>query len=87
MGSADESNTARIQALCEERDFARQQLALANQTLATKNRQLEEGERKLLNADSQSMSMLTDANRREIAYQQELQNQKSQLEACKKEFF
>jgi hypothetical protein len=51
MGSADESNTARIQALCEERDFARQQLALANQTLATKNRQLEEGERKLLTAD------------------------------------
>ena len=29
----------------------------------------------------------TDANRREIAYQQELQRQKSQLEACQKEFF
>jgi hypothetical protein len=37
--------------------------------LAAKHRQLEEGERKLLTADSQSMSMMTDANRREIAYQ------------------
>jgi hypothetical protein len=69
MGSTEETNTARIQALCEERDFARQQLALANQALADKHRQLEEGERKLLTADSQSMGMMTDANRREIAYQ------------------
>jgi len=31
------------------------------------------------------MNMLTDANRRELAYQQELESQKSLLEACKKE--
>jgi hypothetical protein len=72
MGSFEESATARIHALSEERDFARQQLTLANQALADKNRQLEEGKRKLLTADSQSMSMLTDAKRRELAYQQEL---------------
>jgi hypothetical protein len=38
MGNTEETNTARIQALCEERDFARQQLALANQALADKHR-------------------------------------------------
>jgi uncharacterized membrane-anchored protein YhcB (DUF1043 family) len=55
--------------------------------LAAKHRQLEEGERKLLTADAQSMGLLTDANRREAAYQQELERQKSQLETYRKEFF
>jgi hypothetical protein len=68
MLGADESNTARIHALCEERDFARQQLVLTNQALATRTRQLEEGERRLLTADQQSMTMMNDANRRELAY-------------------